>query len=361
MSDAELLALHRELVSIASPSRDEAALRAWLVSFLRAKGLGAEALGDNVFAVTHGEGRALCLCSHLDTVPASPGWTRPPLAPTVEDGKVYGLGSNDAKASVAAMIAALLRLKDRPGAPPLVLALCCQEETGGKGAESLVPHLCGLDAKIAAAVVGEPTGLEIAVAQKGLLVLELKAAGRACHAAHARALGVPNPVRALAADLLALDSVELGAADPDLGPVTLEPTVLHGGTARNMLPAQASCILDVRSNPSPGHAELVARLRGAVKGELGVLSDRLLPCAVDAEHPLVRAARAARPEARLFGSRGVSDWVFFQAAGIAAIKVGPGQTERSHTPDEFVLEKEVIDGARFYEALALAWAKEAWR
>jgi acetylornithine deacetylase len=145
--------------------------------------------------------------------------------------------------------------------------------------------------------------------------------------------------------------VDLGPAHPRLGPVTLEPTMARGGTARNMVPAEASCVLDVRTNPELAPEEIVARLRAAVSGELRVASARLRPYEIADDHPLVRAALAARPQARTFGSRGLSDLVFF--TGIPGIKVGPGSSERSHTPDEFILEEEVLEGARFYERLVL--------
>lgn len=364
MTDAELLALHREIVSIPSVSHDEDALCAFLIEFLAARGVVAERYGNSLFAV-FGEsamvragaapvGPTVCLCSHLDTVPATPAWTRARHEVAVEDGRVYGLGSNDAKASVAAMIAAFLRVRDRGDRARVLLALTAEEEVGGKGAEALVPELARRGLTPDAVIVGEPTGLDIAIAQKGLLVLELIARGQSCHAAHGRSLGATNAIHALARDLVALSSVPLGPAHPELGPVTVEPTMLQGGAARNMVPGEASCVLDVRVNPEPGNAEVLAVLRAAVEGELRVLSDRLHPCAIDADHPLVRAALEARPKAELFGSRGLSDLVFFR--DIPGIKVGPGRTERSHTPDEYVLESEILEGARFYERAVLACA-----
>lgn len=355
MTDAQLLLLHREMVSIPSESHQEAALCGWLGERLASEGVCPERIGDNLVAA-FGEGPALCFNSHLDTVPSSPGWTRPPHPAVVEQGRVYGLGSNDAKASAAAMLAAFLRLWHHP--PPglrLVLTLVAEEESGGKGTELILPRLGPLDA----VVVGEPTGMEIAIAQKGLLVLELLAQGRSCHAAHAQALGAPNALRRLASDLTALDRVELGPAHPLLGPVTVEPTLASGGTARNVTPAEARCVLDLRTNPEPGHAALVERLRASVSGELRVLSDRLTSCSIEPGDPLVRAAQRARPKAELIGSRGVSDLVFFAAAGVPGIKVGPGATERSHTPDEYVWEEEILEGARFYEQVARAYPPAA--
>ncbi len=357
--DAALLALHREIVAVPSVSGQEGLLVEQLLRWLAEHGAAAERIGDNLVA-HFGEPPYLCLNSHLDTVPPSPGWTRPPHEVTVIDGRVHGLGANDAKASVAAMIAAFLRLAARVDAAAggVLLTLVAQEEVGGRGTEALLPELRRRGLLPAAAVIGEPTALGVAIAQKGLLVLELHAAGDACHAAHGRTLGARNAIRALARDLVAIEGVDLGAEHPLLGPPTLEPTIIKGGTARNAVPAEASCLIDARINPEPGPAEAADRVRRAVGGELRVVSDRLQPVEIDAAHPLVRAALRAHPGAATFGSRGVSDWVFFGAAGIPAIKCGPGITERSHTADEFVLESEIVEGALFYERLALAWREE---
>jgi acetylornithine deacetylase len=349
VTDAELLALHRRIVEIPSVSGEEAALRDHLETVLHAHGVATLPYGRNLVAV-HGSGPAVCLNSHLDTVPPCPGWTKSPHRAVVEAGRVHGLGSNDAKASVAAMVAAFLRLKD--AGAPVLLALTVEEETGGRGAEELVPALGKSSLMPAAVLVGEPTGLDLAISQKGLLILELHAEGDACHAANAGKLGARNAIRSLARDLVALEGIDLGAADPLLGPVTMEPTVVRGGSARNAVPAEASCVLDVRINPGTDTAALVHAFGDRAR----VLSDRLRPRSIDPAHPLVEAVRRARPEAKLIGSSGLSDLVFFE--GIPGVKVGPGRTERSHTPDEFVLESEILEGARFYERAVVEIAAE---
>jgi acetylornithine deacetylase len=348
VNDVELLALHRELVATRSVSGEEAAIAGLVHDRLAAAGATVERIGDCVIA-TAGRGPVFCLNSHLDTVPPGAGWTRDPWVPVAEDGMVFGLGSNDAKASVAAMMAAFLRLAARPEelGVTVLLMLVSGEELNGAGTSSTLAELAARGVRPAAVLVGEPTGLDLAVAQKGLLILELAEKGQACHAAHARALGATNALRVLARDLVALDAIDLGDAHPELGPVTLEPTVVKGGVARNAVPGEASCILDVRTNPGAHGGELVRRLGAAIEGELRVISERLRPCAIPPDHPFVRAVHSVRPEARLFGSRGVSDLVFF--ADVPGIKVGPGRTERSHTADEFVLEAELLDGASFYE------------
>ncbi|MGC8724227.1 MAG: M20/M25/M40 family metallo-hydrolase [Acidobacteriota bacterium] len=351
MTDAEILALHRQMVATPSVSGEEGPLCDLLQPRLEALGATVRRFGNNLAAWV-GQGPLFCLNSHLDTVPASAAWTLPPHEARVTgDGRVVGLGSNDAKASVAAMVGAFARLV-KGGAPRrvrILLLLSAQEEVGGKGTEAVVPEIERLGLKPEAVVVGEPTALDVAAAQKGLLILELEEEGTACHAAHGRALQARNAIRQLARDLAALEGVDLGPPHPVLGPVTMEPTVAQGGTARNVVPGKASCILDVRTVPGPHAERLVGRLRGAVAGGLRVVSDRLGPYETDPAHPLVRAALAARPASRVIGSSGLSDLVFFR--GIPGIKAGPGRTERSHTPDEFVFESEILDGASFYERL----------
>ena len=356
---AAILALHRELVETPSVSGEERAIAEHMEAWLAARCGRVLRLGDSLLALA-GTGPVLLLDSHLDTVPPAPGWTRDPFRAVRDGGRVYGLGANDAKAAVAAMSGAFAGLAAEPSGLTLALALVAGEETTSRGTRDVLDRLAAEGLEPAAAVFGEPTGLDLAVAQKGLLVLELAAAGDAVHAAHARALGARNAARELARDLVALESVELGPAHPTLGPVTAEPTALRAGTARNVVPAEASAILDVRTTPALAPEEVVARLRAAVGGELRVVSDRFAPRETPPGSALLAAARAARPEARLYGSATLSDWALLPA-GAAGIKVGPGLSERSHTPDEFVLEAEILAGAGFYRALAHELARELAR
>ena len=359
MRDDEVLALHRSLVGIPSPSGQEDAIATFVGRLLQDRSVDVLRQGNNVVAVA-GQGPTLLFNTHLDAVPASQAWTFPPHAATVRDGRVYGLGSNDAKGCAAAMVAAFLRLRKAPSPSiRVVLTLVSEEETGCKGTELLLPFLAERDITPSAVVVGEPTGLDVAVAQKGLLVLELVSRSRNCHAANARFLGVKNPILALSKDVVAASSIDWGPYHPDLGPVTIEPTVVSGGVARNMVPEEARCILDARVNPFPTVDEMVAKLRDVVEGEVLVRSQRLRPCEVPRESDIVRAALEARPTSRAIGSRGVSDLVHFR--DVPGIKVGPGDTTRSHTPDEYILESEVLEGALFYERVARAFATLAAR
>lgn len=357
LPEREILALHRAITAVRSVSGEEAELAGTLSDLLRRNGVAVTRLGrlGATLLATVGQGPLLLFDTHLDTVPPAPGWTRDPWDVQAVDGRVYGLGSNDAKASVAAMTAAFLAFREADLPFTLALALVEGEETRGAGTEAVLAELARRGTPAAAAVVGEPTGLDLAIAQKGLMVLELVARGDVCHAAHASALGAANAARRLAHDLVALERVDFGPPHPRLGPITLEPTQLRAGTARNVVPGEATAVLDVRTTPVLAPHEVVRRIERAVAGEVRVLSDRLRPRQTPEGSPLVEAARAARPEARLFGSATLSDLVFLE--GIPAVKCGPGRTERSHTADEYVLESEVLEGARFYARLVRAYAE----
>ena len=354
LPEREILALHRAITAIRSVSGEEAEIAEFLGDLLRRNRIAFSRIGNSLLA-TLGSGPLLLFDTHLDTVPPAAGWTREPWDARSIDGCVYGLGANDAKASVAAMTAAFLAFREADLPFTLALALVEGEETRGIGTEAVLAELARRGTPPTAAVIGEPTGLDLAVAQKGLMVLELVARGDACHAANAAALGAKNAARGLAHDLVALERVDFGAPHPRLGAITVEPTQLRAGTARNVVPGEAAAVLDVRTTPALDRREIVARIGRAVAGEVRVLSDRLLPRETAESAPLVEAARRARPEARLCGSPTLSDMVFME--GIPAVKCGPGKSERSHTPDEYVLESEIVDGARFYTRLVRAYAE----
>jgi acetylornithine deacetylase len=360
LPEREVLALHRAITAIRSVSGEEGELAGFLEQWWRRRGVVPLRLGNSLLLLSPQPPAAaplpvLLLDTHLDTVPPAPGWTRDPWDSRPAGGKVHGLGANDAKAAVAGMIAAFAAFAEVELPFTLALALVEGEETRGTGTVAVLAELARQGRRPVAAVIGEPTGLDLAVAQKGLLVLELVARGEACHAAHAQALGAANAARRLARDLVALEAVDLGPPHERLGPVTVEPTQLRAGTARNVIPGEATAVLDVRTTPVLTAAEVVQRIRRAVSGEVRVLSDRLVPRETPAGEAVVEAARRVRPEARLYGSATLSDMVFM--AGIPVVKCGPGSSERSHTADEFVWESEVIAGARFYSRLVGSFAE----
>ncbi|HVR09217.1 MAG TPA: M20/M25/M40 family metallo-hydrolase [Thermoanaerobaculia bacterium] len=368
LPEREVLALHEAITAIRSVSGEEAELADFLEQWWLRRGVVPLRLGNSLLLLSSGPPGAaarpaaaaglplLLLDTHLDTVPPVAGWSRDPWDSRPEGGKVYGLGANDAKAAVAGMVAAFAAFAEVELPFTLALALVEGEETRGTGTMAVLEELARQGRRPAAAVIGEPTGLDLAIAQKGLLVLELVARGDACHAAHARALGAANAARRLARDLVALEDVDLGPPHARLGAVTIEPTQLRAGTARNVVPDEAVALLDVRTTPALPAAAVVERIRQAVGGEVRVVSDRLAPRETAAGAAVVEAARRVRPEARLYGSATLSDMVFM--ADVPAVKCGPGDSQRSHTADEFVWQGEVLAGARFYTRLVGSYAEE---
>lgn len=316
------------LVAAASPSGKEEPAVAVMEAWLRGEGADVLVEGRNLAAVRDSgvPGPTLLLSSHLDTVPATAAWTRPPWTPTREGDRLYGLGANDAKGCVVALTQAFLTAKLSRGR--LVLATTCEEETGRNGLEVFLPKLPRPDQ----AIVGEPTGLDIAVAQSGMLILDCMAKGKAGHAARPHL--AENALYAAARDVLALEGLALDRVHESLGRTTLAVTILNGGERHNVIPDRCTFTVDLRTTPAYTHEELAGIVQAAVHAEVKVRSGRYRATETPPDAPVFRAARAVHPSARVFSSPTVSDWAHL--AGVAAIKWGPGLSEVSHTADEWV-------------------------
>jgi acetylornithine deacetylase len=346
--------LLRELVAIESPSGREGQIAAFTAERLERGGLEVERLGDSVLArLDLGPGPRLLLNTHLDTVPVGEGWTRSPHGEGWEEGRLVGRGANDAKASVAAMMTALLELARSPtlrgdARGELLLALTACEETSNVGMGEVVARLGLPDG----AVTGEPTGLEVVRAQSGLALLRAEWTGRSCHAAHVTRVEHDNALVRAAAELGAFGAHRtLGAPHPLLGSSTLTPTVLRSGERHNVVPDRAEALFDCRLAPPHDADQARELLRRELPSALvEVRSSRLRPVETAADHPLVLAALGAAGRAVAIGSATMSDMALL--AGVPAVKCGPGQTSRSHTPDEYVLRSELLAGCAFYLELA---------
>ena len=338
------------LVAIPSVTGEEHAVAAHLADWLRGHGFDPRVDDRNQEVRVQGRapGPTLLFSTHVDTVPVGPGWTREPFAPTEEAGRLYGRGANDAKASVAAMAAAMVALRaDPPATGTVVFAPTCEEERGRLGLERFLPSLGPLDA----ALVGEPTGLHPAVAQNGLLLLDLTARGRQGHAARPRQ--AVNAIEIAARDIAALSALTWLPEDPDIGPMTLAVTQIAAGTAHNVIPGACTLVVDIRTIPQIPPAEVVARVRATVASEVVVRSDRLAPVRTPEGARILGAVQSVLPAARPFGSPTLSDWAHLR--GIPAVKIGPGLSEVSHTADEWVEVAEVRRAAAAYEAIARAF------
>jgi acetylornithine deacetylase len=248
------------------------------------------------------------------------------------------------------MLAAAADAADRglPRGRLLVILGFGEETSATTMARAVAAH-----APIDAAIVGEPTGLDFAIAQRGLLMVDLVARGDQRHAGHAGDPGFRNAAVVLARDLVRLGGLFDDRAHPVLGRTTATPTRLEAGVGRNITPPLARAVLDVRSTPDRTHAEIVERLRAALESEVVVVSERLVPCETPASSRLLAACAAARPGARRFGSPTCSDWVFLRDAD--ALKCGPGDTRLSHAPDEWVALDEVSAARALYAAAAGAY------
>lgn len=348
---SEEIDLLLQLVETPSLSGSETAVAERICAWAKSRGLAV--LRDDAavrieLAGTH-PGPSLALVSHLDVVPPGDGWTRDPFTPAIESGRLYGRGACDAKASVAAMLCAALDLA-RAGGPQrgrLIVVLGYSEETRDTTMPRAIPR-CGV---LDAAIIGEPTGLDFAVAQRGLMVAELRATGDQRHAAYAHEDGeYKSAVFELAADLLKVPTLLQDKPHAVLGQPTISPTLLEAGVARNVTPPWAKALLDLRTTPAWTHEEVARVLRAALRSEVTVISERLVPCETPKDSRLLAAAQTLRPTARCYGSPTCSDWVFLRH--LDAIKCGPGDSRRSHTADEWVELNAVTAARHFYRELS---------
>ncbi len=345
--------LLRQLIARPSFSREEEATATLLAEWLAARGAAAQRLHNNVWARSERFDPArptLLMNSHHDTVRPAAGYTRDPFAPTIEDGRLYGLGSNDAGASLVALAAVFLEMRTRRLPFNLLLALSAEEEvTGAQGLRALLPHL----GKIDMALVGEPTSMQAAIAERGLVVLDCTARGRSGHAA--RGEGV-NALYIALDDIARLRTLHFERESAVLGPVGIAVTQIAAGTQHNVVPDTCRFTVDVRTTDAYTNEETVALLRAAMRSEAVPRSTHLAASAVADDHPLVRAARAAGRTT--FVSPTLSDRA---SMPFPALKMGPGDSARSHTADEYVLLAQIGEGIDIYrtfiEKLALEYGK----
>ena len=337
MKAAQLLAF---LVSTPSVSGNEAEIANNLRGILSGEGFRIQREGNSIwFTLGKGERPHLLLLSHLDTVPPCAGWNTDPFKPHINDGKMIGLGANDAKGSVAAMIITAREIQRRDFEGLITFAFVEDEERGGEGIRTIKPKLGHIDA----AVVGEPTGLLVCTAQRGLLILRCTAHGKASHAAHAN-LG-ENAIHKAARDISRLGAMEFEAHE-DLGATRAEVTQIAGGLARNQVPDRCEFFVDLRTTPNLDHATVADEIGARLESEVAIHSHRYEPVATNVSEAVVRAALEVAGTSAGIGSVTTSDWAFLK--GIPTVKIGPGDTNRSHRPNEYLLLSELEKAVEFY-------------
>ena len=335
--------LLQKLISIPSLSRDEGAVADFLEQWLRKEGLEPHRCGNNLWCC-HGSGPAVLMDAHIDTVKPVAGWTRDPFTPSVEGDRLYGLGSNDDGASVVALIAAYKRLIAKPQAYTLILSLSAEEETSGrKGLEISLPEMEAACGPISFGVFGEPTSLEMAVAEKGLMVLDCTVTGKAGHAA--RDTGINAIYKALPA-IEWFRGKQFEKVSPLLGPVKMTVTQINAGTQHNVVPDICTFVVDTRSNGLYTNEELLALIQAEVPCQAVARSTRLCGSSIAEDHPLVlRARELGIPTV---GSPTLSNQALCR---FPSVKIGPGDSVRSHTADEYVNTADIAKATEIYVQL----------
>ena len=356
VSTTAVLPFLRDLIAIPSLTGEESDAADHVEAHVRRAGLDVLRHDDNVsFALGTGDD-VLLLNTHLDVVPPSSDHPHDPFDPVVEEGIVYGRGSVDAKASGAAMTTAVLSLMADGWTPPpsgqVRVALTTYEEGGGttNGLQILRPHL----PDVSAAIIGEPTELAPCVAQKGLLILKVHAHGASAHAGRPQQ-GV-NAISCAMQALHKIEAISLNRADPHVGTPSISATTIEGGTARNMIPEHCVMALDIRTTPAYTHDEVIATVQDAVADvpgiEVEVYSNRFFPCGTPPDSRIQQACEAASGAAPI-GSPTASDWIFVR--DVPAVKMGPGDSNRSHTGGECIPVAEVERAVEVYRGAIRAY------
>ncbi len=337
---AEAVALLQELIETPRISREEAKAADLMERQLTAWGLMPNRDGNNLWCIAKGytEGRpTLMLCAHLDTVRPVDGWQHHPHQATLEGDTLYGLGSNDDGASLVCLAQTFRTLNDEERHYNLVFLASAEEEVSGRGG---IEHALPLLPHIDVALVGEPTGMQPAVAERGLMVLDVTAHGRAGHAARNEG---ENAIYHALDDIDWFRNTNLPEQSELLGATKMSVTMIDAGTQHNVIPDKCHFVVDVRTNELHSNEEIYRRICENVKSEVKARSFRLASSSIDTAHPLVR--RAIALGRKPFGSPTLSDQALLRCP---SLKMGPGESCRSHTADEFIKISEIREGIGLY-------------
>ncbi len=337
----EALSLLRSLISIQSFSKEEEKTADLLENFLIEREIPLERKDNNVWAKNRffdPRKPTILLNSHHDTVKPNKGYTKDPFNPEIQDGKLYGLGSNDAGGALVSLMMTFFHFYDRQDLKyNLIWSGTAEEEISGKnGVESILGDLGVVDFGI----VGEPTGMEMAVAEKGLMVLDCYAKGQSGHAA--RDLGV-NAIYKAMQDIEWIKNYRFEKVSDHLGPVKMTVTMINAGYQHNVIPDVCHYVVDVRTTDAYTNEETYEIINKHTQAEVNERSFRLSPSWIPEDHVLLDAAK--KLGIKTFGSPTTSDQALMP---FPTIKMGPGLSERSHSADEYILIEELKDGPEKY-------------
>lgn len=341
VSDAvELL---KKLIATPSVSRNEKDAADIMEQTIRSYGFEPQREANNLWIIDphYDESRpTLLLNAHIDTVKPVASWSRDPFSPDVEDGVLYGLGSNDCGGGLCSLLQIFRMLTEKPQSYNLIYLASAEEEVSGKdGITRALPLLPHIDL----AIVGEPTGMNPAVAEKGLMVLDVIAHGKSGHAA--RNEGV-NAIYEALDDMRWIRDYKFEKVSEFLGPTKMTLTVVNAGTQHNVIPDKCTMLVDIRTNEFYDNEEVYEFIRQHLKSEVKAHSFRLKSSRIDPEHPLIKkcVAMGMKP----FGSPTLSDQALMH---FPSFKLGPGESSRSHSANEFIRISEIRDAIAKYETL----------
>ena len=331
----EAIELLKQLIATPSISRDESQAADVLQDFLQQRGFHPRRHGNNVWCFSpHFDDSqpAVLLNAHIDTVRPVAGWQHDPFTPSLEGDRLYGLGSNDCGGGLVSLLSVFRAVDGN-----FIFLASCEEEVSGKnGIESILPLLPPIDF----AIVGEPTGMQPAIAEKGLMVIDATAHGKAGHAARNEG---DNAIYRAMEDILWLRDWQFPKQSDLLGPVKQTVTIVNAGTQHNVVPDQCTFTIDVRSNECYTNEEIFRFFQSHLRAELKARSFRLAPSHIPMEHPFVQAC--IREGLKPFGSPTLSDQALMP---FPSLKLGPGESSRSHTADEYIKISEITDAISLY-------------
>lgn len=341
---AEILRILQDLIRIPSYSREETACADYLFDYLNAKGLEPLRIHNNLLLKNKYfdyRKKSILLNSHLDTVSVNESWTHDPFDPIIINNKLFGLGSNDAGGSLVSLMATFLHLHHRKDLQyNLIFLASAEEEISGKnGVESVLTEL----GPVLLGIVGEPTGMKLAIAEKGLMVLDCKAVGISGHAAREEGL---NAIEVAIQDIEWIRNYRFPTRSVLLGDVKMTVTMIHAGTQHNVIPDECHFVVDVRSTDVYTNDYLLNLIEKNLSSTVKARSIRLNSSSIARDHILLKEAQSLGIE--LFGSNTLSDQALMP---FPTVKIGPGDAARSHTADEFIGLNEIRDAIGIYKKL----------
>ncbi len=339
--DNKYITLLQRIIQTPSISGEENAVCTLLEQWMTAEGITVHRIENNLWAEC-GEGpETILLNAHIDTVKPSPSYTRDPFGGECDTQTIYGLGANDDGGSVIAMLAVFMDIMHQPIPDKrIVLALTAEEENSGrKGIELVLPEIGPIDY----AIVGEPTSLEMAVAERGLLVLDCEAKGKAGHAARNEGI---NALYIALEDIQTLRNYEFEQVSPFLGKVKMTTTMIQAGTQHNVVPDTCRFVVDIRSNGLYTNEEILAILRPMLRSTITPRSTRLNASSTPLDTPIIQRAQALGIP--IYGSPTMSNMALLACP---KVKFGPGDSSRSHTANEYIHIHEIEKAITLYKQL----------